>query len=90
MFVIEREIPNAGGLSSEELKTISQSSCDVIDQIGEEKIKWLHSYVTANKVYCVYSARDEAIIRQHADKGGFPANSVAGVVSIIDPGTASK
>ncbi len=85
MFVIERQIPNAGSLTDEELKAISLSSCDIIDQIGKDKLSWLHSYVTANKVYCVYTARDENYIRQHAEKGGFPANSIATVATVIGP-----
>lgn len=90
MFIIEREIPEAGKLTAEDLKGISQSSCDVIESIGEENITWLHSFVTSDKVYCVYMAKDESLIRKHAKQGGFPANSVESVVTVIDPLTASE
>ena len=88
MYVIEREIPNAGDLTREDLKNISKASCDVIDEITEENIKWLHSYVTDNKVYCVYMAKSQDYITEHAEKGGFPANSIQKVATVIDPGTA--
>lgn len=87
MYVIEREIPGAGNLTSEELKAISQTSCGVLDKMGSE-IKWLHSYVTGDKIYCVYMAANEDMVREHAQQGGFPANSVAAVATIIDPTTA--
>jgi hypothetical protein len=86
-FVIERSIPGAGALSPEQLQAISQTSCGVLRNLGPE-IQWLHSYVTDNKIYCVYIAPNEALVREHAAKGGFPANSVAQVRSIIDPTTA--
>ena len=86
-YVIEREIPNAGQLSSSELQGISQKSCGVLRELGPE-IQWIHSYVTDDKIYCVYIAPDEASVRKHAEKGGFPANSVAEVRSLIDPTTA--
>lgn len=86
-FVIEREIPGAGKLTPEQLKAISQTSCGVLRSMGPE-IQWLQSYVTDNKVYCVYIAPDEATVRQHASQGGFPANSVAQVRTVIDPTTA--
>lgn len=86
-YVIEREIPGAGNLTSEELKAISQTSCGVLDKMGSE-IKWLHSYVTDDKIYCVYMATNEGMVREHATQGGFPANSVAAVGTIIDPTTA--
>ncbi len=86
-FVIEREIPGAGRLSPEELQGISQKSCGVLREMGPE-IQWLHSYVTDNKLYCIYIAPNEAAVREHAKKGGFPANSVARVSSVIDPTTA--
>ena len=86
-FVIEREIPGAGKLSPQELQAISQKSCSVLDQLGP-KIQWLQSFVTGDKIYCVYIAPDEEMVREHARQGGFPANSVAEVKSIIDPTTA--
>jgi hypothetical protein len=89
MYIIEREIPGAGNLTSEELKAISQTSCGVLDKMGSE-IKWLHSYVTGDKIYCVYMAANEEMVREHAQQGGFPANSVAAVATIIDPSTAGN
>ena len=86
-FVIEREIPGAGKLSPQELQAISQKSCSVLDQLGP-KIQWEQSFVTGDKIYCEYIAPDEAMVREHARQGGFPANSVAEVKSIIDPTTA--
>ena len=86
-YVIEREIPDAGKLSAEQLKGISQTSCSVLEEMGP-KIQWVHSYVTADKVYCVYVAPNEEMIREHAKKGGFPSNSVSQVATIIDPTTA--
>jgi hypothetical protein len=86
-YVIEREIPNAGKLSSQELHAISQKSCGVLGGMGPQ-IQWLHSYVTGDKIYCVYIAPDEALVRAHARQGGFPANRVSEVKSIIDPTTA--
>ena len=86
-YVIEREIPNAGKLSAAELQAISQQSCGVLNQLGPS-IQWVQSYVTDDKIYCVYIAPDEAMVRQHANLGGFPANSVAEVRSVIDPVTA--
>lgn len=85
-FVIEREIPGAGQLSPDTLKAISQKSCGVLNQMGPQ-IQWVHSYVTDNKIYCIYNAPDEAAVRQHAEMGGFPANSIARVHTIIDPTT---
>jgi hypothetical protein len=85
-FVIEREIPNAGKLSPAELHAISQKSCGVLQNMGP-KIQWLQSFVTDNKIYCVYIAPDEATVREHARQGGFPANSVAKVMTMIDPTT---
>ena len=87
-YVIEREIPNAGKLTAEELKTISQTSCAVLEEMGPS-IEWLHSYVTGNKIYCIYKAENEELIREHATKGGFPANSISVVASIISPATAA-
>lgn len=86
-YVIEREIPGAGQFTAEQLKGISQTSCGVLSQLGPQ-IQWLHSYVTADKIYCVYVAPNEDMVREHAKQGGFPANSVAKVFSMIDPTTA--
>ena len=86
-FVIEREIPGAGKLSPQELQAIAQKSCSALDQRGP-KIQWVQSFVTGDKIYCVYIAPDEEMVREHARQGGFPANSVAEVKSIIDPTTA--
>jgi hypothetical protein len=86
-FVIEREIPATGNLSPEQLKAISQTSCGVLRQLGPD-IQWVHSYVTDNKIYCIYIANDEDKIREHANLGGFPANSVLKVRAVIDPTTA--
>ncbi|RYZ23185.1 MAG: DUF4242 domain-containing protein [Chitinophagaceae bacterium] len=86
-FLIERELPGAGQLSSEQLQAISQTSCGVLREMGPG-IQWVQSYVTADKIYCVYLAPDEETVRAHAGKGGFPANAVNRVVTIIDPTTA--
>lgn len=86
-FVIEREIPGAGSLSSKELQGISQKSCGALREVGSQ-VQWVHSYVTDDKIYCVYLAPDEAAVRRHAEVGGFPANSVAEVRIVIDPTTA--
>ena len=86
-YVIEREIPGAGNLTSEQLKAISQTSCGVLSQLGPQ-IQWVHSYVTTNKVYCIYNAPNEEMVLEHARQGGFPANSVSKVSTIIDPATA--
>jgi hypothetical protein len=86
-YVIEREIPGAGDLSSEQLRAISQKSCSVLRQLGPE-IQWVHSYVTDAKIYCVYIAANEQLVRDHAKKGGFPANKVSEVREVIDPTTA--
>jgi hypothetical protein len=86
-YVIEREIPGAGKLTPVELKGISQKSCTVLGQMGP-KIQWVQSYVTGDKVYCVYIAPDEATVRKHAEMGGFPANRVSEVRAIIDPITS--
>ncbi|MEO6003506.1 MAG: DUF4242 domain-containing protein [Opitutus sp.] len=86
-YVIEREIPGAGKLNSEQLKGISQTSCGVLKKMGPQ-IQWIESYVTDNKIYCVYIAPDEASVREHARQGGFPANSVSQVRTVIDPTTA--
>lgn len=83
-FVIEREIPGAGKLSSTDLQSISQKSCRVLSALGPT-IQWVESYVVDDKIYCVYIAPNEALIREHAHKGGFPANKVSQVRAIIDP-----
>ena len=86
-YVIEREIPGAGKLSPAELKAISQKSCGVLTQMGPQ-IQWVESFVTTDKIYCVYNAPNEAMVREHAAKGGFPANRVSEVKTMIDPTTA--
>ena len=86
-YVIEREIPGAGKLTAEELKGISEASCNVLRKMGSE-IQWIHSYVAEDKIYCVYVAPNEEMVREHAKLGGFPANSVSRVSTIIDPVTA--
>ena len=86
-FIIEREIPGAGQLSAEQLQAISQKSCAVLRNMGPQ-IEWLESYVTADKVYCVYLADSEQAIRQHAEQGGFPANRIEEVTGMISPKTA--
>lgn len=86
-FVIEREIAGAGKLPKQELQAISQKSCSVLQGMGP-KIQWLQSYVTDDKIYCIYLAPDEETVRTHAQKGGFPASSIARVRSVIDPTTA--
>jgi len=86
-YVIEREIPNAGNLSQSELQAISQKSCGVLRNLGPQ-IQWVQSYVTGDKVYCVYIAPNEQIVREHAKQGGFPANRISEVKSVIDPTTA--
>jgi len=86
-YVIEREIPGAGTLSPAQLKGISQKSCSVLNELGP-RIQWVQSYVTGDKIYCVYIAPDEATVREHARMGGFPANQVSEVRTVIDPTTA--
>lgn len=86
-YVIEREIPGAGNLNAEQLKGISQTSCGVLSKLGSQ-IQWLQSYVTGDKIYCVYIAPNEEMVREHAKQGGFPANAVNEVKTIIDPTTA--
>jgi Protein of unknown function (DUF4242) len=86
-FVIEREIPGAGKLTAAELKTISRKSCGVLSSMGPS-VQWVHSYVTGDKVYCIYHATDESLVRRHAELGGFPANKISQVFGIIDPSTA--
>ena len=86
-YVIEREIPGAGKLSALDLQGISQTSCGVLSEMGPQ-VQWQHSYVTGDKIYCVYIAPNEELVREHAKRGGFPANSVSRISTIIDPTTA--
>ncbi len=86
-YVIEREIPGAGKLSAQDLRAISQKSCGVLNGLGPQ-IQWVQSYVTSEKVYCIYIAPNEEMVREHARQGGFPANRVSEVASVIDPTTA--
>jgi hypothetical protein len=86
-FVIEREIPEAGKLSQQQLKAISQKSCGVLRELGPQ-VQWVQSYVTDDKIYCVYIAPDEGAVRKHAQMGGFPANRISQIRSVIDPTTA--
>jgi hypothetical protein len=86
-FVIERDIPEAGTLSSQQLQAISQKSCGVLREMGTE-IQWVQSYVADNKIYCIYLAPDEDAVRKHAQEGGFPANRISRIRSVIDPTTA--
>ena len=86
-YVIERIIPGAGDLTAEQLKGISQTSCNVLNEMGP-KIEWMQSYVTGDKVYCVYKAENKELIEEHAKKGGFPANSISEVATVISPETA--
>ena len=86
-YVIEREIPGAGKLSAQQLQAISQTSCGVLQKLGPQ-IQWLQSYVTDEKVYCIYIAPSEEMVREHARQGGFPANRVSVVREVIDPTTA--
>ena len=87
-YVIEREIPGAGKLTAEQLKTIAQTSCAVLKEMGSS-IGWMHSYVSGDKIYCVYKAENEELIREHACKGGFPANTISEVFATISPATAA-
>lgn len=86
-YVIEREVPGAGDLTREQLKTISQTSCGVLRKLGSE-IQWIESYVTGDKIYCIYQAPSDNLIKQHAALGGFPANRISPVTAVIDPTTA--
>lgn len=86
-YIIERNIPGVGSLAVEELQAISQKSCGVLRGMGPQ-IQWLESYVTGDKIYCVYIAPDEQAVREHAERGGFPADRISQVTSIIDPTTA--
>ncbi|HEY8203813.1 MAG TPA: DUF4242 domain-containing protein [Pyrinomonadaceae bacterium] len=88
-YVIEREIPGAGNLSPQQLQGISQKSCSVLQNLGPQ-IQWVESYVTPDKIYCVYIAPSEDMIRAHAQQGGFPANKISAIKTIIDPTTAEE
>lgn len=87
-YLIEREIPGAGQFTAVDLKNISQKSCSVLKDLGP-RIQWIHSYVTGNKIYCIYKAENPEIIREHAKKGGFPANSIVEIANVISPATAN-
>jgi Protein of unknown function (DUF4242) len=86
-YLIERELPGAGNLTADQLRGVSQKSCSVLNRMGPE-IQWIHSYVTADKIYCVYRAPNESMIREHAKEGGFPANKISEISSVIEPSTA--
>jgi len=86
-YVIEREMPGVGQLGGDDLKSASQTSCSVLRDLGPD-VQWVHSYVTDDKIYCVYRAPSEALIREHADRAGFPANAISQVRATIDPTTA--
>jgi hypothetical protein len=86
-YVIEREMPGVGKLAADDLKSASQTSCSVLGELGPQ-IQWVHSYVTDNKIYCIYRAPNEDMVREHARLGGFPANKISQVRSMIDPTTA--
>jgi hypothetical protein len=86
-YVVERELPGAGQLSPQQLQAVSQTSCGVLRKLGLE-IQWIHSYVTQEKIYCIYIAPNEALIREHASQGGFPTNRISEITSMIDPTTA--
>lgn len=88
-YVIERNIPGAGNLTGDELKAISQRSCDVLRVMGPE-IQWVQSYVAGDKIYCIYISPDEKTIREHAERGGFPANEISQITRIIDPTTSQE
>ena len=86
-YLIERELPGAGSLSQQQLQAVSQKSCSVLRNLGPQ-IEWVHSYVTGDKIYCIYNAPSEELIRQHAKQGGFPANRISEIKTMIDPSTA--
>ena len=86
-YLIEREVPGAGKLSPSELQSIAHRSCDVLTEMGPQ-VQWIHTYVTGDKLTCVYYALNEDLVREHARRGGFPANSVQEITSIMDPSTA--
>ena len=86
-YLIERELPGAGKLAPDQLRGISQKSCSVLNNLGPQ-IQWIQSYVTGDKIYCVYRAPNETMVREHAKLGGFPANKISEITSVIDPSTA--
>ena len=86
-YVIERDLPGAGKLTRDQLRAVSQKSCNVLNTLGPE-IQWIESYVTADKIYCIYRAPNEEMIREHAQQGGFPANKISEITSVIEPSTA--
>lgn len=86
-YVIERDLPGAGKLTRDQLRAVSQKSCSVLNTLGPE-IQWIESYVTADKIYCIYRAPNEEMIREHAKQGGFPANKISEITSVIEPSTA--
>ena len=88
-YVIEREIPGAGNMSPQELQSVSQKSCSVLRNLGPQ-IQWLHSYVTGDMIYCIYIAPNEEMVREHAQQGGFPANRISEIKTVIDPTTAEE
>lgn len=88
-YVIERELPDIGKTSKEDLRGISRKSCDVLDGMDSEEIQWIHSYVAENKIYCIYKAKNPELLRKHAEKGGFPINSISVVSEVISPETAA-
>jgi hypothetical protein len=88
-YVIERELPGAGNLSAEQLQAISQKSCSVLNDLGP-RIQWVESYVTEDKIFCIYQAPDKEVIRRHAEMGGFPANRIEEIRNVISPVTAEK
>jgi hypothetical protein len=88
-YVIERELPGAGKMSPQQLQAVSQTSCGVLRKLGPE-IQWVQSYVTQDKIYCIYIAPNVALIREHATQGGFPANRISEISSMIDPTTAES
>ena len=88
-YVIERELPGAGNMSPQELQSVSQKSCSVLQNQGPQ-IQWLHSYVTSDKIYCIYIAPNDEMIREHAQQGGFPANRISEIKTVIDPTTAEE
>jgi hypothetical protein len=86
-FIVERDMPNVGTLSDSDFQVAARQSCDVLRTMGPE-VQWIHSYVTGDKIYCVYHAADESLIRAHAERSGFPANRIHKVERVIDPATA--
>ena len=88
-YIIEREVPGVGKMTRQELQAVSQKSCSVLNKLGPQ-IQWMESYVTADKLYCVYIAPNEEMVREHARQGGFPANRISEIKSVIDPTTAEK